>query len=198
MKKINLFLFAILFLLCGCSGKDIIRLSSNTTIDLSGRWNDTDSQQVSQAVIEHMLASDWYEIFKHKYSREPVVITGKVHNKSYEHIDVETFVKDLERAMINSGKIDLVASKAEREEVRQERSEMQKWASVKTRKEPGEETGADYMLKGTLNSILDEEGGKKVVFYQVDLNLINLENNNIIWSGQKKIKKFIKKPIFKF
>ena len=62
----------------------------------------------------------------------------------------------------------------------------------------GLETGADYMLKGVLNSIIDEEKGEKIVYYQADLNLINLENNSIIWAGQKKIKKYIKKPLFKF
>ncbi|MBN2407138.1 MAG: penicillin-binding protein activator LpoB [Elusimicrobia bacterium] len=188
----------LLIVISGCAGKKISRLDSGVVIDLSGRWNDTDSQQVADALIEQCLSSGWYSRFAQSSSRQPVVIVGHVANKTMEHIKVQTFTKDLERAMINSGSIQVVASSEERGEVRGERDEMQKWASLETVKDFGKETGADFMLKGVLNSIVDEEGGKKVVYYQADLNLINLESNGIIWAGQKKIKKYIKKPLFKF
>ena len=181
-----------------CAPKKVARLDSNIVIDLSGRWNDTDSRLVAEELISQTLSSSWHRDYKKRYRRNPVVIVGRVHNKTMEHINVQTFVKDIERAMLNSGVIDIVASKSEREEVREEREEMQEWASIKSVKEMFSETGADFMLKGVLNSIVDEEGGRKVVYYQADLNLINLENNNIIWAGQKKLKKFIKKPLFKF
>lgn len=100
--------------------------------------------------------------------------------------------------MLNSGKISIIADSSERTEIRNERSNMQKWASLKSRKRLQNETAADYMMKGIINSIIDEEGGKKIIFYQIDINLINLEDNSIIWAGQKKIKKYIKKPLFKF
>jgi hypothetical protein len=61
----------------------------------------------------------------------------------------------------------------------------------------GKEHGADYMLSGVINSIEDSEGGNAVVFYQVDLNLIDLESNSKVWQGQKKIKKFIGRDAYK-
>ena len=33
---------------------------------------------------------------------------------------------------------------------------------------------------------------KKVVYYQIDLELTNMETNEIVWIGDKKIKKFVK------
>jgi uncharacterized protein (TIGR02722 family) len=194
---IKIILPAALILLSGCAGKDIARLESEMEIDLSGRWNDTDSKLIAQKLINDMLDSSWHKKFKNKNNRPPVVIAGKMHNKTMEHISVETFIKDIERAMINSGQIEIVASAKEREEVRGEREDMQRWASVNTRKKVISETAADYMLKGVLNTIVDEEGGRRVVFYQADMNLINLENNSIIWAGQKKIKKYIKRTRFK-
>jgi uncharacterized protein (TIGR02722 family) len=176
----------------------VSRLEPDIAVDLSGRWNDTDSRLVAQTLIEQCLKSNWYGRYKKSKSRKPVVIVGTVRNKTMEHINVQTFVKDLEKAMLNSGNIELVASKSQRFEIRQERDEMQKWASIESKKDFGKETGADFMLKGVLNSIVDEKKGKKVVYYQADLNLINLEDNSIIWAGQKKIKKYIKKPLFKF
>ena len=62
-----------------------------------------------------------------------------------------------------------------------------------TRTAHGQETGANYMLSGTLNQIVDQEGGKAVVYYQTNLKLLNMKSNKIAWNGQKKIKKFVKR-----
>ncbi len=189
---------AAIIIFYGCAGKDIARLDSNVNIDLSGRWNDTDSRLVAEKLISEMIDSNWHRQFKTRRGRAPAVIVGRVENKTMEHIPVEPFTKDLEKAMVNSGLIEVIASFEERQEVRTERKDMQNWASVNTRKKLISETAADYMLKGVLNTIIDEEGGEKVVFYQADMNLINTENNSIIWTGQKKIKKYIKRSKFKF
>jgi len=74
-------------------------------------------------------------------------VVGTVINKSLEHINTETFVKDLERELINSGEVKFVASSAERQEVRQERAEQQENANDETRKKMKNENGADYMLR---------------------------------------------------
>ena len=197
LKKMNNIIAAILVIASGGCATRVARLDVGEVVDLSGRWNDTDSALVAEALIEQCLEKSWYKRFAKKESRTPVVIVGSVHNKTLEHINVQTFVKDLERAMLNSGAIELVASSSERTEVRNERKEMQRWTSLSTRKKLYSETASDFMLKGVLNAIVDEEKGKKVVFYQADLNLINTHNNSIIWAGQKKLKKFIKKPLFK-
>ena len=49
--------------------------------------------------------------------------------------------------------------------------------------------GADFMLQGTINSIVDSYKKEQVVYYQVDLELTNLETNEVVWMGDKKIKK---------
>jgi len=126
-----------------------------------------------------------------KYGKKPAVIVGVIQNKSSEHITVGTFVGDIERALINSGKVQLVANPEEREQVRDERSDQQNNASEETAKRWGIEKGADYMMGGVINTITDEEKGSTVIYYQVDLNLIHLEDNSKVWLGQKKIKKFI-------
>jgi hypothetical protein len=49
------------------------------------------------------------------------------------------------------------------------------------------------MLIGTINTIRDEAGGTAVMFYQTNLELINMANNIKVWIGEKKIKKLIKR-----
>ena len=79
------------------------------------------------------------------------------------------------------------------EEVREERRDQAVSAREDTQKAAGKELGADYMLKGNFSTIVDEADGVKGVYYQVDLEMVDLENNVKAWFGQKKIKKVIER-----
>ncbi len=178
----------------GCASTSVKRVEIDKVIDISGKWNDTDSRLTAEEMIQDCLSRPWLARAK-RASRggPPTVIVGTVRNLSHEHINTRTFVEDLQRSLINSGEVDFVASRGERGEVREERLDQDVNASEATRKEHGQETGADFMLKGSINTILDREGGKSVMLYQVNLKLINMKTNRISWNGQKKIKKYVKR-----
>lgn len=177
---------------CG-KEKRVTRVDPGVVTDFSGRWNDTDSKLVAEAMMKEMVSRPWLETFSSQHGRVPTVIVGTILNKSHEHIDVGTFVTDLEREMTNSQKILFVASQGDRQEIRQERQEQAVYSREDTQKRPGQEVGADFMMKGTISTIVDESEGVKGIFYQVDLDLINLETNVKSWYGQKKIKKVIER-----
>ena len=191
MKKWVFALLVVPFVF-GCS-PSIKRVETNLVKDVGGGWNDTDAQMVAAEMINDCLNAGWYNKTLLKLGQEPVVIVGTVSNNSMEHINTDVFVEEIQRALINSGKVEFVASKSERGEVRTERLEQDEFASEETRKAFGKEIGADFMLSGTLNSVVDKSGKKALVFYQVNMKLINLETNQIVWNGQKQIKKYVKR-----
>ena len=177
---------------CGAETK-VTRVDAGVVTDLRGRWNDTDCRMVAESMDKEALEYPWLSNFSQTNRRQPVVVVGTVLNNSHEHINVQTFVTDLERELTNSQKITFVAGKSEREEVRVERKEQAMYSREDTQKAPGKEIGADYMMKGTIATILDEADGTKAMFYQVDLQMVDLESNAKVWFGQKKIKKVIEK-----
>ncbi len=177
---------------CGAETK-VTRVDAGVVTDFSGRWNDTDSRIVAESMVKDALEYPWLGNFSQSKHRQPVVVVGTVLNNSHEHINVQTFVTDLERELTNSQKVTFVAGKNERDEVRTERKEQAMYAREDTQKAPGKEIGADYMMKGTIATILDEADGAKAMFYQVDLQMVDLESNAKVWFGQKKIKKVIEK-----
>lgn len=183
---------AALLLLAAC-GTKVTRIGDDEEHDLSGRWNDTDSRLVSEAMIEQAMAHPWATDHRRDHGSRPVVIVGDVRNRTHEHINVATFVRDIERVLINTSGVDVVASRDERGELRDERLDQDLHASEETRKAMGEELGADFMLMGTLNSILDQEGRREVVYYQVDLTLVSLADNRKVWAGQKTIRKLVER-----
>jgi len=181
-------------LLAGCAQETkVTRVDSEVVTDLSGRWNDTDSRMVAESMVKEALGYQWLNNFSSSKHRQPVVVVGTIQNSSHEHINVNTFVADLERELTNSQKVTFVAGKGDREELRTERKEQAMYAREETQKAPGKEIGADYMMKGSIATILDEAEGTKAVFYQVDLQMVDLESNAKVWFGQKKIKKVVEK-----
>jgi len=191
-------LLALVALMSGCGGMQVQRVSTDTVTDLSGRWNDTDAQLVAEQIVDEMLKRKWLGRFVKDKGREPRIIVGKIRNKTDEHIEIETFRKDIEKELTNSDEVRFVASKEEREEMRDERTDMQEYASDDTKKKFKKEKAADFMMKGVLTSIPDTKGGTKAIYYQVDFELFDLETNEKVWVGQKKIKKVISKPGFGF
>ncbi len=193
MKTLSGIIIVVMMLaLLGCGAtKTVTRIETDTVTDLSGRWNDTDSRFVSKEMIADCLSRVWLTDFAVANGRKPVVTVGYIGNKTDEHIDSETFTKDFERELINSGQIKFVGSSSERQEVRAERMDQQEHASAQTVKKLASETGADYVLLGSIKSINDAEGNRRIVFYQTDLQLIHVETNEKAWIGTKKIKKDI-------
>jgi penicillin-binding protein activator len=183
-------------ILSGCA-TEVKRVGVEEVKDLSGNWNDTDSRLVSEEMIRDSLSGGWISRHEKKTGKAPTVIVGNVRNLSHEHINTRTFIADLERAFVNSGRVDVVASKSEREGIREERADMDLNSSEKTRKAMGNETGADYMLLGTINTIIDADGGEQIRFYQIDLTLVSTSDNRKIWTGQKKLKKDVKAAKFR-
>jgi penicillin-binding protein activator len=180
-----------------CATKSVTRINPADVTDLSGRWNDTDSRLVANQLIEQSLGAEWVKGFRNAHGGEsPAVIVGDFANRTTEHIPVGTFVKDLENAFVRSGSVRVVASADERAELRGEKADQQQNARADTRAQLGMEQGARYMLKGELQSIGDAEGRERIMYYQVDATLIDLETNTKVWVGQHKIKKYIERKAF--
>ena len=192
MKPFLPLLFLAVIIGTSCN-RQVQRIETDSTVYLSGRWNDTDARLTAAELVSEVMGQPWLERHKRENNgEEPVVIVGMVENKSHEHIEAEVFTKELEKAFVKSGRVRLVQGGAKREQIRRERADQQNNSSQSTMKSWGLEIGADYMLQGSINSIMDAYKRKKVVYYQIDMTLTNIETNEVVWIGDKKIKKFVK------
>ncbi|MGI9256668.1 MAG: penicillin-binding protein activator LpoB [Salinispira sp.] len=197
MKQL-LILCSAFFFLASCSSVQVTRTDADTVTDLSGRWNDIDSKLVAEEMISDSLSRPWRDQFHERENRAPVLIVGSIRNRSSEHIETRVFTKDIEREFINSGLVSLVASAEERGEIRGERVDQQSEANLESLKRIGQETGADYIIIGTISSVTDQIEGTKAILYQVDMELIHIETNIKAWIGSKEIKKIIERAEVRF
>ncbi len=196
MKKTGLILVLGLVLLAAACGREVTRTDTDTVTDLSGYWNDTDARIVADSMVLQCLSGDWLDTFGGDRARgemppKPVVLVGGVYNESAEHINTNIFMNEIERALLGSGRVQIAAGGAARDEVRGERLDQQIFASPATAAEFGREIGADFVLTGSIGSIVDEEGSTRAIYYQVSLELINVETALKTWMGSTEIKKII-------
>lgn len=176
---------------CASPSPKVERIGVDDVKDLSGKWNDTDSKLVSNEMVDDMLSRQWLAKHTSTTNKMPNIIVGSIRNLSHEHVNVSTFVNDIQREIINSGSASFVADSAERGQIRDERFDQDLNASEESRKAMGQELGADFMLIGSISTIIDAAEKMQIIYYQVDLKLVSLADNRTVWIGQKKIKKLI-------
>lgn len=184
---------AFVLLLSGaCQTRTVTRLDPGAEIDLSGRWNDSDSRKVADQMIYELFDSESFKSYANTLGRKPVIVVGLIRNKTSEHIDADNYVKKFEYVIHNSKIAELVESDAFRDKLREERAQQQDFADPATAKQWGKEIGADLMLFGEMTSETDVYNKRRVVNYITTLFLTDIETNKRIWYGQHEIKKYVK------
>lgn len=191
---LSLPLMAAAAFLGGCAPqRDVTRVDPNATIDVNQQFNDSDARRIYQGMVQDCLARPWIDNFQREQGgRRPVVIVGELKNKTMSYIlDSEMVTADIERELINSGRVRFVAAKGQRDQIREERLQSQEWSRPETRKQYKAETGADFIMIGSIMEdaprTLDGRGG--VQYYKANLQVIDLETNEKVWIGTQEIKK---------
>ncbi len=187
---------AVAVLVIGCGGRDVTRTDPDTVTDLSGYWNETDAHMVADSMVSQCLDGNWLDNFTISSSRGenptlPVVVVGGIYNESSEHINTDIFMNAIEQTLLESGRVLIAAGGESRGEVRSERADQTVFASPATAAAFGQEIGADFVMTGSIGSIVDEEGSTRSIYYQISLELIDVETALKSWIGSLEIKKMI-------
>jgi uncharacterized protein (TIGR02722 family) len=198
MKNCLIVVGVVLLLLSSCASAPsgstgVQRVDANTQIDLSGYWNDTDVKIVCEALINDCLQSPRVgQAIKAMGGKTPMVLVGRFKNDSSEHIDTSIITSTMETAIFNSGKMDFVAGGSTRDDLRAERQDQQSNASEATAARLANETGANFMLFGSVKTIIDKAGNQTVRTYFVNAEMTNVETNQRMWMAtNNEIKKIV-------
>ena len=195
-KKIIIVLGAVLLLSSCATTTTVTRVQAGTEADLSGYWNARDVRIVCESLINDALLSPRItEAIRAAGNRRPTVIVGRFRNESSEHIDTAIISSIMETVIFNSGRLDFVAGGDTRDDIRIERQDQQSNASEETAAALGREIGADFMMTGSVRTIVDRQGNRSVRTYFVTAELTNIETNARVWIGDNsEITKIVNRP----
>ncbi|WP_413291935.1 penicillin-binding protein activator LpoB [Bdellovibrio sp. HCB185ZH] len=156
---------------------------------LNDQWSETDMQKAVHDLVTSSLQSPAITQAK----KMPVVIVTGLQNKTSEHIDTQSIMDMIRVELMRSGKVAFIDKEARGDIADEYNYQNSGMTSAETKKGPGGQIGADFIINGRLDSIVQEVGKDKSVYYKLTLNLTNLKTSMITWSDQKQIRKTFKK-----
>ncbi|MCC7403358.1 MAG: penicillin-binding protein activator LpoB [Bdellovibrionales bacterium] len=195
MKKNFGFLLALVSvaLLSSCGPKAFVKGSYdedvNSTNLLNDQWSESDMQNAVRDLVGS--ATGHYSITSSK--RPPIVMVTKLQNKTEEHIDTQSIMDMVRVELGRGGRVSFVDKEA-REDIKEE-YEYQDSGMVEreSKKGAGGQVGADFIINGRLDAIVQQAGKDKTVYYKLTLNMTNLKTGIIVWSDYKQIRKKFRK-----
>jgi uncharacterized protein (TIGR02722 family) len=193
MKRIMFALVCLSMISVSCGPKAFVKGDYDKDVErdnlLNDQWSETDMQRAVKDLVDNMAAHQVIAAAK----KPPIIMVTKLQNKTSEHIDTQS-IMDMVRVEITNKKSVAFIDKEAREDMDEEYNYQASGRMAKgSQKGPGKQIGADFILNGRLDSIVQEVGKDKTVYYKVTLNLTDLETGMIAWSNQKQIRKIYKK-----
>jgi uncharacterized protein (TIGR02722 family) len=156
---------------------------------LNDQWSETDMQKAVQDLVASLMNSAAIAQAK----KMPIVMVSNLQNKTSEHIDTQSIMDMVRVELMKSGKVGFIDKEARQDIADEYNYQNSGMVSQDTKKGPGGQVGADFMINGRLDSIVQEVGKDKSVYYKLTLNLTNIKSSMITWSDQKQIRKNFKK-----
>lgn len=156
---------------------------------LNDQWSETDMQKTVQTMVESMVRHPAIAAAK----APPVLMVTNLQNKTSEHIDTQSIMDMVRVDLTNSGKVAFIDKEARQDIADEYNYQNSGMVGDTTKKGPGGQVGADYIVNGRLDSIVQEVGKEKTVYYKITLNMTNLKTGVITWTDQKQIRKAYKK-----
>ena len=179
--------------LSACGPKAFVKGSYDEDVNqtnlLNDKWSESDMQNAVRDLVGS--ATGHYSISSAK--RPPIVMVTKLQNKTSEHIDTQNVMDMIRVELSRGGRVSFV-DKSAREDIKDEYEYQNSgMVSRESKKGPGGQIGADFIINGRLDSIVQQAGKDKTVYYKLTLNMTNLKTGIIVWSDYKQIRKKFRK-----
>lgn len=179
--------------LASCGPKAFVKGDYDSDVEknnlLNDQWSETDMQKVAHDLVASMTQ---HPVINNAKTPPLVMVTG-LQNKTSEHIDTQSIMDMIRVELMKTGKVSFIDREARQDIADEYNYQNSGMVSDETKKSPGGQEGADFIVNGRLDSIVQEVGKDKSVYYKVTLNLTNLKSSRIVWSDQKQIRKLFKK-----
>ncbi|MBX2987902.1 MAG: penicillin-binding protein activator LpoB [Bdellovibrionaceae bacterium] len=156
---------------------------------MNDQWSETDMQKAVADLVASMMKHPAIANAK----TPPVVMVTGLQNKTSEHIDTQSIMDMARVELMRSGRVEFIDKEARQDIADEYNYQNSGMVADESKKGPGGQTGADFIINGRLDSIVQEVGKDKSVYYKLTLNLTNLKTSRITWSDQKQIRKTFRK-----
>lgn len=159
---------------------------------LSDQFNENDLQLIAKKMVNSLGESGAFQ----QIQGQPLLMVGRMKNKTSEHIDMESLADKVRVELSKRGKFAFVNKEAREQLAEEYEYQRSGYVDPARAKGPGQQAAADYLMTGSVASIVQEVGNDKVVYYKMTMELTNLRTGVIEWTEEKELrKKFVKRAV---
>jgi uncharacterized protein (TIGR02722 family) len=172
-------------------------------------FGSTDLQTLAAAMVEELNSAPnlaYLDSAAKGDDKRIVMFVGGVNNRTSEHIDTTGITDSIRASLMKGGRFRFVATQQGQNELGDQVRFQQETGRVDPAlaKAFGRQLGAEVVLFGNLRSIektrernLEDAATKKEdVWYQFVLECVSIETGELLWIGEKEIRKTHKKGLF--
>ncbi len=155
-----------------------------------------DLRKLSQDIADEIAASSFIKDQK----TDPIMIIYGVQPRTTTFVDTQALTDRIRTTLTQTSKIRFV-NESRRQELLKEQGYQAANATAATQVAIGKQLGAKYMLTGALVEITKETGRQvrvsksEVVYYQLTMDITDLENGIVAWSTQKEFAREARTPL---
>ncbi|OED38030.1 hypothetical protein AB833_21225 [Chromatiales bacterium (ex Bugula neritina AB1)] len=193
LKSLSTTLLCSFLVVSGCSTTRVI--DPDSTIHYDASYDFSDKQEIVDHLSQNLVN------FVDGSNSKPIVISYGIGNETSEHINTAGISDDIRLALVQSGRYQLI-NEAQRSNIQTETNFQQLGAVPPSERiVQGRQLGADYILAGTLRSIVKKQPSqirlikKKLVHYSLNLELTDTETGAISWADKVEIARESSRPI---
>lgn len=177
----------------GCGPKAFVKGEYDENVQETNLLNDKWSESDMQTAVRDLVASATSHESIATAKRPPVVMVTRLQNKTSEHIETQSVTDMFRVELMRNGRVAFVDKEARQDISDEYDYQNSGMVSNETKKEKGGQIGADFILNGNIDSIVQQAGRDKTVYYKITMNMTNLKTGIIVWSDYKQIRKVFKK-----
>lgn len=193
-KKLSVAALLLLALsLVGCGPRAFVKGEYDEKVEdtnlLNDQWSESDMQNAVKTLVKSSIEHPAIAAAK----TPPIVMVTRLQNKTAEHIDTQSITDMITVELMKTGKTQFVDAAAREDMAKEYEYQDSGTVSRETKKGKGKQIGADLIMNGRIDSIVQEVGKDKTIYYKVTLNMTNLSTGLIVWTDQKQIRKVFRK-----
>jgi hypothetical protein len=195
--RFNLVLLVIIIsLLAGCGPTIRYEIKDEETVTGSD-WSAKDLKDVSEYMTASIKQSAFISSPQYKSERPRWMMAKDLKNETDEHVNTRTIMEKIRTKLINEGFASFVDDQAIEDILNQMQLQQSGLFDDKTVTKVGKLVGAKLILRGTVSSIRKRTDRNDIIYYNITLQLVNIQTGEIVWTDEKEIQRATNKSLFR-
>ena len=196
VNSIAVILLLVLFSGCSAFRASTHKVGVEEDVRYDARYNYTDMRNVAGNVVDRFMSSPLLAT----ESTPPVVMIAGLQNRTTDYVDMENLSDKMRTMLIQSGRVKFVNS-AHRDKLLAEQGYQASNATPETQVAVGRQTGAKYMMTGSLAEMKQTTpkqvrvSKQELRYYKLTVEITDLKTGLIAWTTEEEFAREVSKPL---